>query len=57
MEKLYNELEVELKTEGTPLDLHAILEYLMENYNLEENHLSKFKRAFLVKDNLPEKIF
>ena len=54
-EKLYNELEVELKTEGMPQDLQAIVEYLMENYNLEENPLSKFERALLFKDNLPEK--
>lgn len=55
MEKLYNELEVELKIEGTPQDLQAIVEYLMENYNLEENLLSKFERALIFKDNLPEK--
>ncbi len=54
-EKLYNELEVELETEGTPQDLQAIVEYLMENYNLAENPLSKFERALLFKDNLPEK--
>ena len=54
-EKLYNELEVELETEGTHQDLQAIVEYLMENYNLAENPLSKFERALLFKDNLPEK--
>jgi len=54
-EKLYNELEVELKTEGTPQDLQAIVEYLMENYNLAENPFSKFERALLFKNNLPEK--
>ncbi len=54
-EKLYNELEVELKTEGTSQDLQAIVEYLIENYNLAENPLSKFERALLFKDNLPEK--
>jgi CHAD domain-containing protein len=54
-EKLYNELEVELKTEGTSQDLQAIVEYLMENCNLVENPFSKFERALLFKDNLPEK--
>jgi CHAD domain-containing protein len=54
-EKLYKELEVELKTEGTPQDLQAIVEYLMENYNIVENPFSKFERALLFKDNLPEK--
>jgi CHAD domain-containing protein/inorganic triphosphatase YgiF len=54
-EKLYSELEVELKTEGTPQDLQAIAEYLLGNYSLAENPFSKFERALLFEDNLPEK--
>lgn len=54
-EKLYSELEIELKTGGTPQDLQAIVEYLLGNYNLAENPISKFERALIFKDNLPEK--
>lgn len=54
-EKFYSHLEVELKKEGTVQDLQAILEYLMKNYNLTEDHFSKFERALLFKDNIPEK--
>lgn len=54
-EKLYSELEIELKAEGTLQDLQAITEYLLENYNLGENPFSKFERAIFFKNNLPEK--
>jgi len=54
-EKTYSELEVELKSAGTSKDLAAISEYLMENYNLTESHFSKFERAALFAENLPDK--
>ncbi len=57
VEKFYNELEIELKTEGTRHDLNAIMEYLLENYNLVKDPLSKFERALLFRENLPEKTF
>ncbi|HEY3362292.1 MAG TPA: CHAD domain-containing protein [Methanosarcina sp.] len=55
VEKLYNELEIELKTEGTSQDLQAISEYLLGNYHLITDQFSKFERALLFKDNMPEK--
>ena len=55
VEKLYSELEIELKTEGTHQDLKAIIEYLLENYNLLIDPLSKFERALLFQEKLPEK--
>ncbi|MDQ1252016.1 MAG: hypothetical protein QG646_1131 [Euryarchaeota archaeon] len=54
-EKLYRELEIELKSEGTDQDLKAIMEYLLVNYNLVSDPLSKFERALLLRENLPEK--
>ncbi|HWQ49147.1 MAG TPA: CHAD domain-containing protein [Methanosarcina sp.] len=54
-EKLYSELEIELKTEGTRQDLQAIAEYLLGNYHLVKDPLSKFERALLFKENLSEK--
>ena len=54
-EKLYSELEIELKTEGTHQDLQAIAEYLLENYHLVKDPFSKFERALLFKENLSEK--
>ena len=56
-EKLYNEFEVELKSEGTPEDLEAIRSFLLKHYNLAESQFSKFERAFLFMENLPEKTF
>ncbi len=56
-EKLYNEFEVELKSEGTPEDLEAIRSFLLKHYNLAESPFSKFERAFLFMENLPEKTF
>ncbi len=54
-EKLYSELEIELKTEGTHQDLQAITEYLLGNYHLIKDPFSKFERALLFKENLSEK--
>lgn len=54
-EKLFNEIEIELKTDGTNQDLQVISEYLLENYQLVKDPFSKFERALLFKDNLPEK--
>ncbi len=56
-EKRYNEFEVELKNEGTPEDLKNIRDFLLNHYNLSENPYSKFERAFLFMENLPEKTF
>lgn len=56
-EKFYNEFEVELKSEGTSEDLEIIRGFLLEHYNLAENPFSKFERAFLFMENLPEKTF
>lgn len=53
-EKLYNELEVELKDEGTPEDLKNIRNFLLKHYNLSENPYSKFERAFIFMENLSE---
>lgn len=55
IEKLYSELEIELKTEGTHQDLKVIMKYLLGNYNLVKDPLSKFERALLFQENLPEK--
>ncbi len=55
VEKLYSELEIELKTEGTHQDLKAIMEYLLGNYNLVKDPLSKFERALLFRENLPDR--
>ncbi|MGV8076879.1 MAG: CHAD domain-containing protein [Methanosarcina sp.] len=54
-EKLYNEFEVELQTEGTSEDLETIRNFLLKHYNLTENPFSKFEGAFLFMENLPEK--
>jgi CHAD domain-containing protein/inorganic triphosphatase YgiF len=54
-EKKYSEFEVELKPEGKPEDLENIRYFLLEHYNLTENPFSKFERAFLFMENLPEK--
>ncbi len=56
-EKHYNEFEVELKSEGSSEDLETIRNFLLKHYNLVENPFSKFERAFLFKENLPEKTF
>ena len=56
-EKRYNEFEVELQSEGTPEDLETIRSFLLKHYNLTESPFSKFERAFLFMDNLPEKTF
>ncbi len=55
-EKLYNEVEIELKTDGTSQDLQAISEYLLGNYQLVKDPFSKFERALLFKENMQEKI-
>ncbi|WP_440946346.1 CHAD domain-containing protein [Methanosarcina sp. T3] len=55
--KLYNEFEVELKNEGTVKDLEAIRDFLLDNYSLEESLFSKFERAYLFREKLPEKTF
>ncbi len=54
-EKTYSELEVELKSDGNSKDLATISKYLLENYNLTESPFSKFERAVLFSENLPEK--
>ena len=56
-EKHYNEFEVELKSEGSSEDLEAIRSFLLKHYNLAESPFSKFERAFLFMENLPEKTF
>lgn len=56
-EKKYNEFEVELKDEGTPEDLKDIQDFLLYHYNLSEDPFSKFERAFLFMENIPEKTF
>ena len=53
-EKTYSELEVELKSNGTSEDLAAISKYLMENYDLSWSPFSKFERALLFAENLPD---
>ncbi len=56
-EKRYNEFEVELKNEGIPEDLKHIRDFLLKNYNLSEDPFSKFERASMFMENLPEKTF
>jgi CHAD domain-containing protein/inorganic triphosphatase YgiF len=53
--KTYSELEVELKSGGTSEDLAAISKYLIENYDLSWSPFSKFERALLFAENLPDK--
>jgi CHAD domain-containing protein/inorganic triphosphatase YgiF len=56
-EKHYNEFEVELKSEGSSEDLETIRDFLLKHYNLAESSFSKFERAFLFMEKLPEKTF
>ena len=56
-EKHYNEFEVELKSEGSSKDLETIQCFLFKHYNLAESPFSKFERAFLFMEKLPEKTF
>ncbi|HWQ50070.1 MAG TPA: CYTH domain-containing protein [Methanosarcina sp.] len=56
-EKHYNEFEVELKSEGKSEDLETIRDFLLKHYNLAESPFSKFERAFLFMEKLPEKTF
>jgi CHAD domain-containing protein len=56
-EKQYNEFEVELKSEGSSEDLETIRNFLLKHYNLAESPFSKFERAFLFMEKLPEKTF
>ncbi|MGI5991241.1 MAG: CHAD domain-containing protein [Methanosarcina sp.] len=56
-EKQCNEFEVELKSEGSSEDLEIIRSFLLKHYNLAESPFSKFERAFLFMENLPEKTF
>jgi CHAD domain-containing protein len=56
-EKHYNEFEVELKSEGRSEDLETIRSFLLKHYKLVENPFSKFERAFLFEEKLPEKTF
>ncbi len=53
--KIYNEFEVELKSGGTVDDLEAIRDFLLGNYRLVESPFSKFERACIFRENLPEK--
>jgi inorganic triphosphatase YgiF len=55
--KNYNEFEVELKSEGSSEDLETIRGFLLKHYNLVESRFSKFERAFLFMEKLPEKTF
>ncbi|AKB20210.1 MULTISPECIES: CHAD domain-containing protein [unclassified Methanosarcina] len=55
--KLYNEFEVELKNEGTVKDLEIIRDFLLSHYSLVESPFSKFERAYIFRENLPEKTF
>ena len=56
-EKNYNEFEVELKSEGSSEDLETIRLFLIKHYNLVESRFSKFERAFLFMEEIPEKTF
>lgn len=56
-EKSYYEFEVELKDEGTSDDLRNIRDFLHKRLNLSEDSLSKFERAALLMENVPEKKF
>lgn len=53
--KVYNEFEVELKSGGTADDLETIRSFLLNHYNLAESPFSKFERAYIFRENLPEK--
>lgn len=53
--KIYNEFEVELKSGGTVDDLEAIRNFLLNHYKLVESPFSKFERAYIFRENLPEK--
>lgn len=53
--KIYSEFEVELKSGGTAEDLETIRDFLLSHYNLVENPFSKFERAYMFRENLPEK--
>lgn len=53
--KIYNEFEVELKSGGTADDLETIRSFLLNHYNLIESPFSKFERAYIFRENLPEK--
>ena len=55
--KLYNEFEVELKSGGTVKDLETIRDFLLSHYSLVESPFSKFERACIFRENLPEKTF
>ncbi|KKG12945.1 CHAD domain-containing protein [Methanosarcina sp. 2.H.A.1B.4] len=55
--KLYNEFEVELKSGGTVDDLETIRDFLLSHYSLVESPFSKFERAYIFRENLPEKTF
>jgi CHAD domain-containing protein len=54
-QKIYNEFEVELKNGGTVDDLEAIRDFLLSHYSLAESPFSKFERAYIFRENLPEK--
>ena len=56
-EKIYCELEVELKKGASTQDLENIRSFLLEQYNLAENSLSKFERAFIFKEQIPKETF
>ena len=53
--KIYNEFEVELKSGGTVDDLETIRAFLLDHYSLIESPFSKFERAYIFRENLPEK--
>jgi CHAD domain-containing protein len=52
--KIYSEFEVELKSGGTVDDLEAIRDFLLSHYKLVESPFSKFERAYILRENLPE---
>ncbi|RXA21194.1 CHAD domain-containing protein [Methanosarcina sp. MSH10X1] len=56
-EKHYNEFEIELKSEGSQEDLEIMRVFLLRHYNLAESHFSKFERAYLFMEKLPENTF
>lgn len=53
--KTYNEFEVELKSGGTIDELEDIRDFLLSHYRLVESPFSKFERACIFRENLPEK--
>lgn len=55
--KVYLELEVELKEEGTGEDLKLISELLSQAFQLESSSYSKFERALLFREGLEERSF